>query len=148
MKRSVLISGLIVLSFFSASLVISGQPPAAESEKAMWDAYNPKGERVGTIKEENGHYVFYDKDKIDLRQGDKENEWKMVNQKNEFVGTLRYDKDVDLWRIYDRQDKFIGSILKSGALLPLGHRRKMTRVPPEAARLYLHALEAYKNQIH
>ena len=144
MKKAMLITAIIVSSFFSLSPVFSGETPVEKNDRNMWKAYNPKGEMVGTIKEEKGHYVFYDKDKIDLREGDKKNEWKMYNQENEFMGTLKNDTEADLFRIYNQQGKYIGAILKSEALLPTGHRRSMTRVPPEAAKLYLKTLEAYK----
>jgi hypothetical protein len=150
MKKDVLLMAIWFLFFFGLSPAFSGERSQNSKDQALYEAYNPKGEYVGTIKKEKTRFIFWDKDEINLREKDKneweimphqkkaEKEWDMYNQKDEFVGTLI--KKEGNFKIYDKDKKYIGVIIESNKLLV--KPRKPSPFAPEAAKLYLDVLEA------
>jgi len=142
MKKIALLAAIMIPLFFSFSLAFSGEKRPGSKDGNTWEAYNPKGEFVGTLKKEKERFIFYDKDEIKLKAKDKD-VWEIRNQKDEFLGTLKKDKGE--FRFYDKQEKYMGLILESKNLMPSGHRLRTTQLTPEAAKLYLGILEAIKN---
>ena len=124
--------------FFSLSSAFSGETTYKANAENMLELYNRKGELIGIAKKERGRFVFYDNDRLNFTEKDK-NSWEMYNQKDEFVGTLKKDKA--RFTIYYKQENYMGIILESGKLMPRGHRTGTTQLTPEAAKLYLNVLE-------
>jgi hypothetical protein len=142
MKKNMVLAAIIILLFFSFSLAFSGERRPAAKDPNKWQAYNQKGEVVGTIIKEKERFIFYDKDEIKLKEKGR-SVWGLYNQNDEFLGTL--EKDKEKFRFYDKQEKNMGLILESKNLMPSGHRLRTTQLTPEAAKLYLGILEAIKN---
>jgi hypothetical protein len=78
-----------------------------------------------------------------LKANEKEkNTWEMQNKKGEIIGTLK--KEGDVYRFFDNNQDFMGSILESKQLMPKGFHGRTTKISPELAQLYLDLLEALK----
>lgn len=78
---------------------------------------------------------------IILKEKEKDT-WEMQNKMGEKIGTLQRDKGV--YRFFDNNQEFMGSILESKQLMPKGFRSRSTKITPEQAQLYLDLLEAIK----
>ena len=82
-------------------------------------------------------------DEIVLKANEKDkNTWQMQNKKGDMIGTLK--KEGDVYRFFDKNQEFMGSILESKRLMPKGYRSRSTKISPELAQLYLDILEALK----
>ncbi len=70
-----------------------------------------------------------------------ENTWAMHNLKGDFVGTLKREEQ-GTFTYYNKDEKYMGRILKSGVLQPKNFQRAKTSITPEEAQLYLDVLKA------
>jgi hypothetical protein len=154
MKKGILLMAIMVPFVFCLSVAFSDETKTEAKDENIWETYNQKGEFVGTIKQEQERFIFYDKDEINLKQKDK-NEWEMYNQDDEFVGLLK--KEQRCFKFYDKQKRYLGLILlESKDLMPRGYnaekkgmlddkiayKRTAAKITPETARLYLYVLKA------
>ncbi|SPD76307.1 exported hypothetical protein [uncultured Desulfobacterium sp.] len=103
MKKAILCLAVLFVFLFSSSQSFSGEIILKEKEKDTWEMQNKTGEKIGTLKRDQGVYRFF-----------------------------------------DNNQEFMGSILESKQLMPKGFRSRSTKITPELAQLYLDLLDAIK----
>lgn len=82
-------------------------------------------------------------DEIMLKAKDKEKDtWEMHSKTGEKIGTLKREKGI--YRFFDNNQEFMGTILESKRLMPKGFHSRRTSISPEQAKFYLDLLEALK----
>ncbi len=150
--------GLYAVWFILATFLIYPSPAFSadkgneSAKETEWELYSEKGDYVGMLRKEDDRFVFHDKDEITLKEK-KKNVWSMLNQQNESVGTLEKYKDSS-FKVYDKNETYIGIILSSGDLRPAGvdiktiktdsktiKKHDRANITPQAVSLYLHCLD-------
>ena len=72
-----------------------------------------------------------------------QNEWEMLNQNGDVVGTLKKTEKGN-YKFYNGGGRYVGLIFQTGKWMPREASRSYTTITPEEAQLYLDTLEAIK----
>ena len=69
--------------------------------------------------------------------------WDVYHAKRGLIAKLIKEKGKEVFKLYDKEEQYVGLILESKSLMPRTARTRTTSVTPEEARLYLDVLEAF-----
>jgi hypothetical protein len=72
-----------------------------------------------------------------------QDEWEMFNQNEDVVATFKRTEEGN-YKLYSADGKYVGAILRSGQFRQVNAGKRRTTISPEAAQLYLEALNAIR----